>query len=246
MQLTVKGKHLDVGDSLRAHVESSLSHTAEKYFRNPVDATVIFTKEKGHRYRADISVHLGGGVVLQAQHEADDPYPAFDVAASRVATRLARYKDKVRDHHRWEDPVDMHEAAYTTFQANENEAAAPAPITIAEMQTQVATLAVSDAVMRLELGDLPALLFKNPKHGGFNLVYRRKDGNIGWIDPADGSRPAASPGSAGKAKAKVKVKTKAKAKAKSRTAAKKPAPRKAAPKRKAAAPRKIKGKKKGR
>ncbi len=186
MQLTVKGKHLDVGDSLREHVRMNLSHTAEKYCRNPIDATVIFTKEKGHLYRADISVHLGGGIVLQAQHEADDPYPAFDIAAHRVASRLAKYKDKVRDHHRKDDPIAMHAAAYTTFRANENEGknAGPEPITIAEMQTQVPTLAVSDAVMRLELGDLPALLFKNPAHGGFNMVYRRKDGNIGWVEPA--------------------------------------------------------------
>jgi ribosomal subunit interface protein len=189
MQLTVKGKHLDVGDSLREHVRSNMEYTAGKYFRNPVDATVIFTKEKGHRYSAHISVHLGGGVVLQSQHEADDPYPAFDVAAHRIATRLSRYKDKVRDHHRWEDPVDMHKAAYTTFQANENAETGTAPVTIAETATQVATLAVADAVMRLELGDMPALMFRNPSSGVFNLVYRRKDGNIGWIEPA-ASKPS--------------------------------------------------------
>jgi ribosomal subunit interface protein len=196
MQLTVKGKHLDVGDSLREHVRANMEYTAGKYFRNPVDATVIFTKEKGHRYRADISVHLGGGVVLQAEHEADNPYPAFDVAAQRMATRLSRYKDRVRDHHRWQDPVDMHTAAYTTFQANENDEAADAgPVTIAETATQVPTLAVADAVMRLELGGMPALMFRNPANGVFNMVYRRKDGNIGWIEPAAAAvskKPAAA------------------------------------------------------
>jgi ribosomal subunit interface protein len=234
MQLTVKGKHLDVGDALREHVRTNLSHTAGKYFRNPIDATVIFTKEKGHRYRADISVHLGGGVVLQAQHEADDPYPAFDIAAHRVATRLARYKDKVRDHHRWEDPVDMHQAAYTTFEANENEAAGSSPITIAEMQTQVATLAVSDAVMRLELGDLPALMFRNAKHGGFNMVYRRKDGNIGWLDPALDVKTAAPAPAKAKAPAK-KAPLKASAKVtplRKKPAAKKPAAKPVAKKKK--------------
>lgn len=230
MQLTVKGKHLDVGDALREHVRSNLTYTAGKYFRNPVDATVIFTKEKGHRYRADISVHLGGGVVLQAQHEADDPYPAFDVAATRVASRLARYKDKVRDHHRWEDPVDMHEAAYTTFRANENEEAGKAgPVTIAEMATQVPTLAVADAVMRLELGDLPAMLFRNPKHGGFNMVYRRKDGNIGWVDPAAEAAPRARSTLQKKAEPKKAAPKKAVKKAAAKKAgAKKKAPRKAA------------------
>jgi ribosomal subunit interface protein len=185
MQLTVKGKHLNIGDSLREHVRAHLSHTAEKYFKNPVDATVIFTKEKGHRYRADVSVHLGGGVVLQAQHEADDPYPAFDTAAHRVAQRLARYKDRVRDHHRWDAPEEMHKAAYSVFEANENDTVQnDDPVIVAETQTQVPALAVADAVMRLELGDLPALLFRNAKTTTFNLVYRRKDGNIGWIEPA--------------------------------------------------------------
>lgn len=214
MQLTVKGKHLDVGDALREHVRASLSHTTGKYFSNPIDATVIFTKEKGHLYRADVSVHLGGGVVLQAQHEAEDPYPAFDTAASRVATRLARYKDKLRDHHRWDDPVDMHKAAYTTFEANENAQAPAAPITIAEMETRVPTLAVADAVMRLELGDLPAMMFRNAKHGRFNMVYRRKDGNIGWLDPAQDAPAKAAPS---KAKAKSAPKAKARPKMKAKT-----------------------------
>lgn len=184
MQLTVKGKHLDVGDSLRAHVEENLSHTAGKYFRDPIEATVIFTKEKNHRYKANVSIHVGRGVVLEATHEADDPYPAFDIASQRVATRLSRYKDRLRDHHRKEDPVELHTAAYTTFESNENEAEGGVePAVIAEMETAVPTLAVADAVMRLELGDMPALMFKNFATGGYNMVYRRKDGNIGWIDP---------------------------------------------------------------
>ncbi len=185
MQLTVKGKHLDVGDALREHVETNLSNTAEKYFRDPINATVTFTKEKNHRYRAGITIHIGTGVVLEAEYEADDPYPAFDEASKRVATRLRRYKDKLRDHHRWQDVSEMHAAAYTTFGANENEAeGGNEPAIVAEVQMHIPTLAVSDAVMRLELGDMPALMFKNPAHGGYNMVYRRKDGNIGWVDPS--------------------------------------------------------------
>lgn len=214
MQLTVKGKHLDVGDSLREHVRANLTHTAGKYFRDPIDATVIFTKEKNHRYKADISIHLGSGIVLQAASEADDPYPAFDVASQRVATRLSRYKDRLRDHHRQEGLSEAVAAAYTTFaSSNENEAEdgkAGGPAIVAEMQTQVPNLAVSDAVMRLELGDLPALLFRNAGHGGYNMVYRRKDGNIGWVDPADGAKkekkaaPKAAKPKAKAAKAKAK------------------------------------------
>ena len=183
MQLTVKGKHLDVGDSLRDHVKEILTHTAQKYFRDPIEATVIFSKEKNHLFKADISIHVGGGIVLQANHEADDPYPAFDVAAKLVARRLSRYKDKLRDHRKYE--ADDLAATYTTLKGEDNEVeGGEEPVIIAEMEMQVQTLAVSDAVMRLELGNMPALMFKNPKTGGLNMVYRRKDGNIGWVDPA--------------------------------------------------------------
>ena len=182
MQLTVKGKHLDVGDALRAHVQEQLDHTAKKYFRDPIEATVIFSKEKNHLFKADISIHVGGGMVLQTHHEADDPYPAFDAAAKAAGKRLSRYKDKLRDHRKNEP--DTLAAAYTTLGTNENEAeGGTEPVVIAEMEMQVQTLAVADAVMRLELGDLPALLFRNPAHGGLNMVYRRKDGNLGWVDP---------------------------------------------------------------
>lgn len=182
MQLTVKGKHLDVGDSLRAHVEEQLSHTAKKYFRDPIEATVVISKEKPHLYAADISIHVGGGIVLQTHHEASDPYPAFDEAAKTVGKRLSRYKDKIRDHHKSE-PAEL-TAAYTTLSSDDNAAeGGTEPAVIAEMETPVLTLAVADAVMRLELGGLPALMFRNPSHGGLNMVYRRKDGNIGWVDP---------------------------------------------------------------
>lgn len=190
MELTVKGKHLDVGDSLREHVRSNLTTAAAKYFRDPIEATVVFTKEKNHRYKADISIHVGHGIVLEAHNEADDPYPAFDGASKNVVKRLSKYKDRLKDHHKRQGVSETTAAAYTTFaSSNENEAeGGKEPAVIAEMDTQIPTLAVADAVLRLELGAAPALLFKNPGHGGYNMVYRRKDGNIGWIDP-DGSAP---------------------------------------------------------
>jgi ribosomal subunit interface protein len=185
MQLTVKGKHLDVGAALREHVREQLTHTAQKYFRDPIEATVVFSKEKkNHLFRADISIHVGGGIVLQANHEESDPYPAFDVAAKMLAKRLSRYKDKLRDHHKYEAADELLAATYSTFGAENNEAeGGKEPVVIAEMEMLVQTLAVADAVMRLELGDMPALMFRNPKHSGLNMVYRRKDGNIGWVDP---------------------------------------------------------------
>lgn len=190
MQLTVKGNHLDVGDALREHVRENLTQNAGKYLGDKIiDATVTFTKEKNHRYTTAISINVGRGVVLEAQNESDDPYVSFDGASQRVTSRIGRYKDKLRDHHRKEDVIDLHQAAYTTFESNENKPdGGVEPAIIAELQSQVPTLAVSDAVMRLELGDLPALMFKNPGNGTYNMVYRRKDGNIGWVDPAGVSK----------------------------------------------------------
>jgi ribosomal subunit interface protein len=221
MQLIVKGKHLDVGDALRAHVQEQLDHTAKKYFRDPIEATVIFSKEKNHLYKADISIHVGGGIVLQTHHEAADPYPAFDAAAKAAGKRLSRYKDKLRDHRKTEP--DVLAAAYTTIAADDNQAeGGTGGAVIAEMETQILTLAVADAVMRLELGALPTLMFRNPRHGGLNMVYRRKDGNIGWVDP-EGSikKPALVKKKAAKPAQKKKVaanKTAASPKKKARSA----------------------------
>lgn len=207
MQLTVKGKHLDVGDALREHVQEQLTHTAQKYFRDPIEATVVFSKEKkNHLFKADILIHVGGGIVLQTHHEAPDPYPAFDVAVKAAAKRLSRYKDRLRDHHKNEP--DVLAASYTTLATDEDKAdGGTEPAVIAEMETQILTLAVADAVMRLELGNMPALLFRNPKNGGINLVYRRRDGNIGWVDPPipAGVKPAPAKKPAAKAAPKKKA-----------------------------------------
>ncbi|HYD18221.1 MAG TPA: ribosome-associated translation inhibitor RaiA [Patescibacteria group bacterium] len=238
MDLTVKGMHLDVGDSLREHVRANLTHTAGKYFREPIKAVVVFTKEKNHRYTADISIHAGHGIVLEAQNEADDPYPAFDGASKNVAKRLSKYKDRLKDHHKRQGVSETTAAAYTTFSSsNENEAeGGQEPAVIAEMDTQVPTLAVADAVLRLELGTAPALLFRNPKHSGLNMVYRRKDGNIGWVDP-EGSAPAKKPATAAKPVAKPAAKPAAKA-APAKAAAKPAARHKPAQKKKAKAGKK--------
>jgi len=190
MHLTVKGKNLDVGNALRSHVEEFLNHTAGKYFRDPIEANVVFSKEKQHYFKADISIHVGGGILVQTHHEAGDPYVAFDTAAKAAGKRLGRYKDRLRDHRKNEP--DALAAQYTTFAGEEPKAeGGTEPAIVAEMQTQILTLAVSDAVMRLELGNMPVLLFRNPRHGGINLVYRRKDGNIGWVDPESNANKAA-------------------------------------------------------
>ncbi|KAA0676565.1 ribosome hibernation-promoting factor, HPF/YfiA family [Roseomonas genomospecies 6] len=194
MQLTVKGKQLDVGDALRTHVADSLNTVVGKYFNKPIEANVVLTRE-AHLFKADIQVHVGRGIVLQSASDATEPYPAFDTACEKLAKRLRRYKSRLRNHHTVDAAaLEAVPARYQILEAEKDEAhveseeaAAEAvqPMVIAEMETSIATLAVSEAVMRMELADAPALLFRNGAHGRLNLVYRRADGNIGWVDPAE-------------------------------------------------------------
>jgi ribosomal subunit interface protein len=186
MNLTVKGKNIDVGEALRNHVAQNLDHGIGKYFGNPIEATVTFAKES-HLFVADLSVHIGRGIHMQAEASAGQAYAAFDQAMDHLAKRLRRHKRRLRDHHRAE--IESFRAAQYILSPQEEEldvhAAndSDAPTVIAEMQTEIPTLTVGEAVMRLDLSDQKAMMFLNRAHGGLNMVYRRTDGNIGWVDP---------------------------------------------------------------
>lgn len=188
MQLSVKGKQIDVGDALRTHVESHLKDITGKYFNGTLDANVTFSRE-AHLYRADIAVHAGRGILLQSNAAASEPYPAFDLAAERIARRLRRYKKKIVDlhheSHKREEAVVANSFVLNGEEHEREEEANDNPVVVAEMTTPIEMLTVSEAVMRLDLGDLPALMFRNRGHGGLNMIYRRPDGHIGWIDPAE-------------------------------------------------------------
>lgn len=186
MQLSVKGKQIDVGDALRQHVETQLKDITGKYFNGTLDAQVTFSRE-AHLFRADITVHAGRGIVLQANAAANEPYPAFDLAAERIARRLRRYKKKIVDlHHESHKHEDAMVASSFVLSGQEHEEEAnDNPVVVAEMTTPIEMLTVSEAVMRLDLGDLPALMFRNRGHGGLNMIYRRPDGHIGWVDPTE-------------------------------------------------------------
>jgi ribosomal subunit interface protein len=188
MNLTVNGKGIDVGEALRSHVGDSLERVFDKYFSNPIEATVTFSKQ-GYLFRAQISVHVGRGIDMQADGEGADAYLAFDSAAEAVAKRLRRHKRRLRDHHR--DPVDSYAAKYVVLAGEIDEGdeasagnGAAAPAIVAEMEADVPTLTVGEAVLRLDFTGRPAMMFHNRAHGGLNMVYRRGDGNIGWVDPA--------------------------------------------------------------
>ena len=192
MQLSVTGKQVDVGEALRSHVESSLESILGKYFRTAIEAHAVFTRE-AHRIRADLSLHIGRGIVANSGAAAADHYQAFDAAAERLAKQLRRYKRRLRDYHGKARPQaerpEMAAAFVLAPVDEEEDAGAPdgeaaTPVVVAEMSAELPHLTVGEAVMRIDLADSPVLLFRNRSHGELNLVYRRSDGNIGWIDPA--------------------------------------------------------------
>ncbi|MBI3514787.1 MAG: ribosome-associated translation inhibitor RaiA [Proteobacteria bacterium] len=210
MHITVTGKQIEVGEALRGHMESALTAAVSKYFSNPLESQIVFTRE-AHLFRADVSVHVGRGILVQGQALAADAYGAGDAAVEHVAKRLRRYKRRLRDHHkeRERDKVEAVTAQSYVLAAEPDDGddadagAGTQPAVVAEMTTEILTLSVGEAVMRLDLGVEPALLFRHAGHGGLNLVYRRSDGNVGWIDP-HGNRTTIDSGAAGVAAAKRK------------------------------------------
>jgi ribosomal subunit interface protein len=190
MHITITGKQIDVGDALRRHAEAVLNDIAEKYFGNALEAHVVFSRE-AHLIQCDVQVHVGRGILVRSESHGSEAYAALDAAAERVDKRLRRYKRRLRNHHAHDKERERAEPAGRTYvlQPGDDEAEPPAEgeppqsMVIAEMETPIPQLSVSEAVMRLDLADLPALMFTNSARGTLNVIYRRRDGNIGWIDP---------------------------------------------------------------
>ncbi|MCQ0969020.1 ribosome-associated translation inhibitor RaiA (plasmid) [Paracoccus sp. TK19116] len=188
MRYTISGKQLDVGDALSTHVETELSETLEKYSQRPTDATVTFSRD-GHLFLCDSVAHLSSGLTVQAKGSDTEIYAAFEACREKMDKQLRRYKRRLKDHHKdRSSPVEFMEAGMYVLAADEDEwesrdETGLQPIIIAEMEARVPTLSVGDAVMQMELAGSPLLVFRNEKHGGVNVVHRREDGNVGWIDP---------------------------------------------------------------
>lgn len=186
MRIQVSGKHIDIGDSLRTHVEDRLVEAVGKYFDRPVDAVVTFCKDR-HQFVADSSVHLATGLTVQSTAKADEIYASFEGAVDRMEKQLRRYKNRLKDHHRdRQDPIEALGAlSYILAGGDEvdEEPETLQPVIVAEMETRVPYLSVGEAVMQMELKGAHLLIFRNDSHGGVNVVYTREDGNIGWIDP---------------------------------------------------------------
>jgi ribosomal subunit interface protein len=190
MQLTVTAKQVNIGNALRERVDAELLSILARYFKTAIEAHVVFAKE-AHLTRAEISLHIGRGIVVNASAARPEGYVAFDAAAERIAKQLRRYKRRLRAHHaQLREPTEPIESArdYTLAPIEDEETDEPhaeaAPTVIAEISTELPRLTVGEAVMRMDLADVPVLLFRNRAHGELNLVYRRADGNIGWVDPA--------------------------------------------------------------
>lgn len=199
MQTTVQGKQISVGDALRTYVTEKLEEMSSKYFNQDADATVTFSKI-GHGHgliRAQISVRIGSQIMVVADAEEADAYLSFDTAAGKAAKQLRRYKRRLRDHqdrlYRAPEKAIWAARDYTLSNDTEDEPAKDESLVIAEMATNIPTLTVSEAVMRLDLAHQNAFLFRSAKHGGLNMVYRRADGNIGWVDPGDVAKVVKTP-----------------------------------------------------
>ncbi|SLN23098.1 Ribosome-associated factor Y [Oceanibacterium hippocampi] len=174
---------------MRTHVEERLTSGTAKYFANALEASVTFRRD-GHQFRAECSVHVGAGIDVAASAAAGDAYGSFDLAAERIEKQLRRYKRRLRSHRGNERADGAESLAQRYVLAAEEEGAEGEvaeefqPLIVAESRTSIVQCTVGDAVMRMDLADEPVYLFRNIGNGALNVVYRRKDGNIGWIEPA--------------------------------------------------------------
>jgi ribosomal subunit interface protein len=187
MQITVSGKQVELSDALRTRVSDHLDLIAGKYFDHALEAQVTFSRARSF-FTCDITVHAGRGLTLRGEGEAADANAAFDDAAEHIAKRLRRYRRRVNEHARDSANRERPEAARQYILRQEDEASRRAngeahATVVAEQATEISRLTVSEAVMRMDLADQPVLMFRNCATGELNVVYRRSDGNIGWIDP---------------------------------------------------------------
>jgi ribosomal subunit interface protein len=192
MQVQVTGKHVDVGEALRTRVSDELTLSISKYFdRGGGGADVVVSRE-GPAFRVDCAVTLATGQQLTTQGLGDDAHLAFDAALEKLSKRIRRYKNRLKSHHGQQLAKQAENAAYYVLaapDANEEEDGEPdthpfpEPMIIAETERPVRSMTVSMAVMELDLTEAQTIVFRNAAHGGLSVVYRRPDGNIGWIDP---------------------------------------------------------------
>lgn len=199
MHITVAGKQVETGEALQTHVREGLASIARKYFDHALEANVTFRRDakgkQGAFFACDINLKAGRNLFMRGEGEGPDAHRAFEVAAEHVAKRLRRYRRRVNDHARNLAEARLPEVEtatqYVLQPEEEAEEAGTAPVDgtrvdhsviVAEQPTEIARLTVGEAVMRLDLTQQTVLMFRNSGSGALNVVYRRPDGCIGWID----------------------------------------------------------------
>ncbi len=191
MRIQVAGRQLEVGEALRSRIENELASGVGKYFNRATDAVVTVGKNGGAGIAVDCTVHLSSGISLQTEGHGGDAHSAFDDALGKLEKRVRRYKRRLRNHHAdHKSPLPAEDAAAYVLaplgeetEAEDTKAGEDAPLVIAETKMSVRTMPVAMAVMQLDLSESPVIMFRNAANGALNVVYRRKDGNVGWIDP---------------------------------------------------------------
>ncbi|KCZ92381.1 hypothetical protein HJO_10109 [Hyphomonas johnsonii MHS-2] len=185
---------MDLGEALRNRIEEGLEAAVSKYFNRTGEANV-YVSQQGHLVEVDCNVHLPSGIMLQSTGKGSDPYAALEDSLVKMEKRVRRYKRRLKDHHaNPAAPLPSEIAAGAVLKlngyANEVEEeddevfdVSDVPLTVAETSINIRKMTVSEAVMQLELQEVPALMFRNAGHDGLNMVYRRPDGHIGWVDP---------------------------------------------------------------
>ncbi|SEJ89374.1 sigma 54 modulation protein [Sphingobium sp. AP50] len=196
MDIRVSGHQVETGEALKQHVYDRLEAVAEKYFSRTISAQVTFRKAPHGAFHCDIVCHVMTGLILKGAGEAQEAHPAFDQASDRIEKQLRRYMRRLKDRSVQAAAAeaqrangysvdDIDGAGYTIFAANadEEEEPADAPLIVAETRVDIPQASVSDAVMMLDLRNTNALLFMNAGTSAYNMVYRRHDGTIGWVEP---------------------------------------------------------------
>lgn len=189
MPFRVSGKNIDIGDALRDRINQRVAEATSKYFDGGFSGHVTIGKE-GYGFRTDCAIHLDSGITLEAQATAADAYASADQAAERIEKRLRRYKRRLKDHQIARadgvafEAISVDAPSYViSAPDSEDEVAGYSPVIIAESTTALKRLSVSEAVMELDMTGVAVVVFRHAGHGRVNLVYRRADGHIGWIDP---------------------------------------------------------------
>ncbi len=200
MDIRVSGHQVETGEALQTHVTTRLQGIADKYFARAISSHVTFSNAPHSAFRCDIISHVMSGLILKGAGEAQDAHQAFDQAADRIEKQLRRYMRRLNDRHQQSVAAEsqratpegngIDDASYVVFEGSgyddDVEVEAVAPAIIAEMRVDIPKASVSDAVMMLDLRNTNALLFVNSGTAAFNMVYRRNDGTIGWVEPPKG------------------------------------------------------------